>query len=124
MIELHAPMPCELNDKQIAVAAARYAPVCSMRSGGIIYELAGGKTIEYIETNDANFRTPEGIHVGSTFVEVATAGGTQMVSEEGWRHYATLPSGWNAAFPGVPDARASYRPGRNALVVALFRRQE
>ena len=56
--------------------------------------------------SDPRFATPEGIAPGSSLEDVLRAGATQPINERGWAAYATLTSGWSAAFgmlTTVPD---------------------
>ena len=76
------------------------------------------RRIRYIETNDAGFRTREGLRVGATLGDVLAAGGAEPVYESGWGRWSLLQSGWCAFFaaPSASDAAGTPR------VLSYFRR--
>ena len=76
------------------------------------------RRIRFIETNDANFRTREGLRVGATIGDVLAAGGRAPVYEAGWGRWSLLQSGW-CAFFAAPSAADNLGPPQ---VLSYFRR--
>jgi hypothetical protein len=87
-----------------AISPSQTAAGCTASLAGIHYFLAtmDGRTVAFVSTQDALFRTPEGIAIGSSLADVQAAGGSPVVALPGWAYVARLPSGWTAHFPGVP----------------------
>lgn len=77
------------------------------------------RRIRYIETNDASFRTREGLQVGATLGDVLAAGGREPVYEAGWGRYSLLQSGW-CAFFAAPSA--ADQVSGTPRVLSYFRR--
>lgn len=77
------------------------------------------RRIRYIETNDDNFRTREGLRVGATLGDVLAAGGREPVYEAGWGRWSLLQSGW-CAFFAAPSAAD---PAGAPRVLSYFRRE-
>jgi hypothetical protein len=77
------------------------------------------RRIRYIETNDASFRTREGLRVGATLGDVLAAGGREPVYEAGWGRWSLLQSGW-CAFFAAPSASD---PDGAPRVLSYFRRE-
>jgi hypothetical protein len=51
--------------------------------------------VRFVATTDSSFAPPEGVRVGDVAAAaVAAAPGEQIITEVGWGHYLTLPSGW------------------------------
>jgi hypothetical protein len=116
-------MPCRPEGQQLVIASAQMSPVCTTRSHDIEFTVAGHGKVQFVETRDPRFLTPEGIHVGSTLNDVRAVGGSQIRSEPGWRFFSTLPSGWNVAFDGIPDPRVTTTLNDKALGSSLFLRR-
>src|SRR6185436_11530836 len=73
-------MPCESSDIVFLIAASQTAPGCHTNINGIqfLFATMDGRTINYLSTNDSQFQTPEGIHVGSTEREVGSVQGGKI----------------------------------------------
>jgi hypothetical protein len=65
---------------------------------GITYlvEVDKSNRLIYISTTDQNFRTPEGLGVGSTLEVLLAKGASQPIADAFGRFYTQLPSGWSA----------------------------
>src|SRR5471030_1217772 len=85
--QLGSRMPCRAEGQQLVIASAQMSPACTTRSHDIEFTVAGRREIEFVETRDPRFLTPEGIHVGSTLNDVRAAGGSQLRPEPGWRFF-------------------------------------
>jgi hypothetical protein len=73
--------------------------------------------IDYIESNDPNFKTSEGARVGMKCQELRKlCDENYVVYEKGWAKYVKLQSGWNAAF--AFDKKVT----KDSKVLFLFKR--
>jgi hypothetical protein len=113
-----APVP----EISTAISPSQFAAGCTASLAGIQYFLAtlDGRTIAFVSTQDALFRTPEGISIGSSLADVQAAGGSPVVEILGWAYVAHLPSGWTVHFPGVPGV-TGVAPTPDSLVWKLSR---
>lgn len=78
--------------------------------------------IVYIDTQDKNFKTSEGVTVGLPLSEVVSISNSKLAEERGWAFFVSLPSGWNAAF-SVGDTMTDESPLEDAPVEWLFKRR-
>ena len=72
--------------------------------------------IVLISTGDPEFRTPEGISVGSSLAQVLNVSSDELhLDSDGTDYVATLPSGWLAVFwakqDGTPPDNDAYLSG-------------
>ena len=94
-----------IRDGYITVQGKRPpCPYINKIYSGVQFKFAvnPNEDLVYIATNDPNFRTPEGIGVNATLIEVVAAGGQPVINEDGFHPYSQLPSGWCAAFQNRP----------------------
>jgi hypothetical protein len=123
--KLGQKMPCVPDaSKQYAIAQAQLAEGCEAIISDITYFFGttDHKTIAYISTRDPKFRTPEGIHVGNTLIDVLSVNGGAPIEERGWAFYSILRSGWRAEYPGLPGSGGDFgkAPEQSSKVVKLF----
>lgn len=88
----------------LLAASAQMWPFREMSIGGVTYRVAvnGKHLVAYLATSDPNFRSPEGLSVGSTLEQVLATGAQAPGAEPGWAYHTKLPSGWSAAFISGP----------------------
>ena len=81
--------------------------------------------VQYVQTSDANFVTPEGLRVGSLFEETTGGAAEASVVFTGDGECVRLKSGWNACFQGDDLAKDSvsgqYRPRPNTRVYRFIK---
>jgi hypothetical protein len=121
-------MPCNPADSiQWIIASAQTAQGCEINRDGVRFFVAtiDHKRISYISTEDGNFVSPEGIHVGNSRDDVLKAKGTEMIAELGWAYYSKLPSGWCVRYAGMPgvDSLGGQTLHRDSTVVGFFMKQ-
>jgi hypothetical protein len=120
--------PPELGDhayvqdrtKLFAISSSQLSPHTTVEVAGTTFVVAVDREsrITFIQPMSPNFRTPEGLSLGSTLQDVLSSGGSPVRNERGWAQYSTLPSGWRAAFPmgDVP-------PSPDSKVTSFFKRR-
>jgi hypothetical protein len=57
--------------------------------------------VRILSAEDPEFRTPAGIHLGSTLREVREKAAEEVRCGSGWNCFAALPSGWSAGFSTI-----------------------
>ena len=118
---LGALLPPSVSSASVVVGGAQQSwPAYRVAFHGVEY-VAGvdlARRIRYIETNDANFRTREGLRVGATLPDVLAAGGREPVHEAGWGRWSLLQSGWCAFFDTTDPIGGAPR------VLSYFRRDD
>ena len=122
------PLDCApSHDTMFAISPAQFVKGCSISKSGVKYFVGSidGKTIDFVSTQDSNFRTPEGVRLGSSIREVILAGGTQIYEEPSWAYLSRLPSGWSAKFGGAPgmEIRGTASLKCDSVVHELFLRR-
>ncbi len=120
------PMPCAFPDSiSYGISSAQFAYGCKFTFDRIRYFVAttDKSRIAYVSTQDTSFRSPEGIHIGSTYQDVRRIGGTEIIAELSWAYYSQLPSGWFAQYSGFPgaDSIAGISMKTDSVVQKLFR---
>ena len=74
--------------------------------------------IKYIQTKDSNYKSSEGLMIGSTLQKVKKATSYDMITKPGWGYAIYLPSGWYVAF-FVGDTGTEFPPS-DSIKVGLF----
>jgi hypothetical protein len=89
----------------------------------VVYDVAINQDsiIVFIGTSDTNFRTPEGIKVGTPLSKVLSLTQEKLFEERGWAYHVRLPSGWRAAFT-VGHTMTDNTPSEDEPVKWLFKR--
>ena len=105
--ELGKPLPFQAKFQFLTtVSSSQMADAYYIRVDKILYTVGAERdgTVSILSTSDPLFRTPEGLHTGSTVDDVRAAGATGFAYENGFGCSAKLPSGWNAGseFVGEP----------------------
>jgi len=67
----------------------------------------GASTLVFIQSNDPNFVSPEGLSIGTPLEKVLQLGVSNPRLDPGCAYVTELPSGWYCAFPPAPE-KASY----------------
>jgi len=115
---------CELKENgMLIVSSAQIAHTCDVFVNAVTFTLGStdGEHVSYISVDNPRFRTPEGVSVDSTFDQVMAAGGSAPRPEPGWAFFATLPSGWKAAYSSGQTG-TERPPAGGSKVQWLFRR--
>jgi hypothetical protein len=67
--------------------------------------------LNYISTRDSQFKTPEGLKVGTTLEKTKNYQVGKLNKESGWCFWILLSSGWKAAFiQGSSAAEGKLKP--------------
>lgn len=106
--EIGKPLPFKADPQyEITMSTSRKDAAYFIRVGEIEYSLAVDDKglVSYLSTSHPEFRTPEGLRVGSSLDEARAAGAGEFAPEHGWACFAKLPSGWWAAslLAGAPQ---------------------
>jgi len=106
--EIGKPLPFKADPQyEITMSTSRTDAAYFIRVGEIEYSLAVDDKglVSYLSTSHPQFRTPEGLHIGSSLDEARAAGAGEFAPEHGWACFAKLPSGWWAAslLAGAPQ---------------------
>jgi hypothetical protein len=91
------PLPFQAEPQyQIVMSPSRKDAAYVIWVGEILYSLAADDKglVSYLSTTHPSFRTPEGLHVGSSLAEARAAGAGEFAPDHGWACFARLPSGW------------------------------
>ena len=86
--------------------------------------------VRFVSTRDARFVSPEGLRIGASMETAQRAAKTPVYAEEGWGHYAELPSGWSVLLEDAAkmvDGRFDFNFGTrdlrpDATIVMFFKR--
>jgi hypothetical protein len=98
-------MPCAFSESiHYAISSSQFVYGCEYIFNGINYFVGtiDKSHISYISTTDTLFKSPEGIHVGSTHKDVLKKGGSEIMEEIGFAYLSKLPSGWYVSYSGAP----------------------
>jgi hypothetical protein len=96
---LGQPLPFQAPPQfEITLAADEKHPAYIIWVGEVLYDVAVDEKglVSYLSTSHPSFKTPEGLHVGSSLQEARAAGAGDFAPAHGWACYAELPSGWRA----------------------------
>lgn len=98
------------------------APAYEVEHEGLEFTICAykDKLVHYVDTDDPNFRTPEGITAGESLKNVLEISKGKLIREPGWAFYVRLKSGWNAAFLQGYATQGELSP--DATVSLLFKR--
>ena|SRR5687767_7157294 len=98
------------------------APAYEVEHEGLEFTICAykDKLVHYVDTDDPNFRTPEGITAGESLKNVLEISKGELIREQGWAFYVRLKSGWNAAFLQGDATEGELSP--DAKVRFLFKR--
>ncbi|WP_343635076.1 hypothetical protein [Fluviicola sp.] len=109
--------------KKVLTSANQFSSCREVWINSYKFDLAvEGKDTTYLATSDHLFRTPEKLHVGTTFAEIPGKLRKTLSKEPGWGYYVTLPSGWNLGFcegAGCTDSE----PTVSSKVKWIFKRK-
>ena len=112
-------MPCVPDaSKRYGITQADLAEGCEAIISDITFFFAttDHKTVSYISTTDPKFRTTEGIHIGSTLIDVLSVNGSAPIEERGWAFYSLLPAlVGERNIPAFRDLEAIWERPRNNL---------
>lgn len=105
--EMGKPLPFHAKPHFLTtVTSSHMVDAYYIRVDKILYTVGVERdgSVSLLTTSDPLFRTPEGLHTGSTVDDVRAAGATSFDYENGFGCSAKLPSGWNAGseFVGEP----------------------
>src|ERR1700677_2412847 len=126
--QLGDPLPKEAKAEKIdgiqsslMVDSGEILPAYDLLVGDVSYTICGDTHgITFISPR-GQFKTSEGIVVGSTLTQVIAIAKTSPIKRMGWAYYLPLPSGWNAAFIASGDDPTIERLPGNTHVSLLFK---
>ena len=78
------------------------------------------RRITHIRTTDPAFRTPEGVHVGSSLKEIRAVSPVGEAYLPGWAYIVHLRSGWSAAFL-AEDSVTEIAPWEDSIADFIFK---
>lgn len=84
----------------VFTSSASWDPAWVLEVKGVTYTLAldprGHLRIQFIETTDSRFRSPEGAAKGDQYKDLLEVGAGVVREEPGWACFVCLPSAWGA----------------------------
>jgi hypothetical protein len=109
--------------RMVMVSPSTLQPEWAWRFDGVDYSVGvdGRGKVRYLATDSTKVVTPEGVHVGQAFSDVQRVPGVRVGAWPGWGYFASLPSGWNAAF-FIGRSMTEREPVAADPVALLFRK--
>lgn len=113
----------KLESELSMTSSGSFTKLHKIKSDNIEYKIAvdTNNKIVYIETKDNNFKTDEGIKIGTSLENVLELTSFNMLEEKGWAFYLPLNSGWNAAFV-VGESMTNKKPDNDSKVKWFFKK--
>ena len=103
-LQLGDPLPDKIkrrgSNTYMLSSSSNSSLLYRLKFAGIKYEYGVNEKgiIDFISTDDPDFKTEEGFSILSTFSEIVKRVGKNPIKERGWAYYIPLESGWNAGF--------------------------
>ena len=117
------PSSAKALDYKIMIAPSQVSPAYAVFDGGItfIVSVDHDGNLNYISTNDSQFKTSEKLKVGDTLQKAKNYQAGKVNKESGWCFWIPLSSGWRAAFlQGALATEGKLKP--DSIIKWFFKR--